>query len=216
MAHTNQPDPHVQPGGEVLGHGVRAASAAVHHEITDIPLGGVTRAATISLVFIGLVMLAMWGAWGFFLSQAKASDPGKPAMAADDFGQRIPATPRLQSLPVNDLASYRAQQAAKLGGVAWVDQGAGTVRLPIDAAMRLIVDRADAFADQKAKAPETHSWAFPGAARSDLAGGDAEAVPPAAAPASGEHPPAHGAHGTEAAPPPHAAEPAAPAVPPQH
>ena len=70
MAHTNQPGPHVQPGGEVLGHGVRAASAAVHHEITDIPLGGVTRAAIITLVFIGLVMLLMWGAWGFFLWQA--------------------------------------------------------------------------------------------------------------------------------------------------
>ena len=211
MAHTNQPDPHVMPGGEVHGHGVRAASAAVHHEVTDIPLGGISRAAIISMVFIGLVFLLMWGAWGFFLSQAKAGDPGKPAMAEDDFGQRLPSTPRLQSLPGHDLSSYRAQQAAKLNGVAWVDQGAGTVRLPIDAAMRLIVERADTFADQKAKAPEDHSWAFPGAARTDLAGGDA-----AAAPAHGEHTPAPAAHGAEAAPTPHAAEPAKPAAPPQH
>ena len=214
MADTNKPDvTHVDPGGEVHGHGVLAASAAVHHEVTDIPLGGLTRAAVIATVFVGLVMLLMWGAWGFFLSQAKQSDPGKPAMASDDFGKRLPATPRLQSVPGDDLTSYRAGQAAKLGGLAWVDQSAGTVRMPIKAAMRLIVTRADAFADQKAKAPETHSWAFPGAARSDLAGGDAEAAPAAAAPASGEHPPAHDAHGTEAAPTPHAAEPAAP---PQH
>ncbi len=108
MAHTNNrrrtgERTHVHPGGEVHGHGVRAASAAVHHEVTDIPLGGLTRAAVIAVVFVGLVMVLMWGAWGFFLSQAKQGDPGKPAMAAEDFGQRLPATPRLQSVPGDDL-----------------------------------------------------------------------------------------------------------------
>ena len=88
-------------------------------------------------------------------------------MAAEDYGQRLPATPRLQSAPTDDLAAYRAEQAAKLNGLAWVDQSAGTVRMPINAAMRLIVARADAFADQHAKAPADHSWAFPGAARMD-------------------------------------------------
>ncbi len=83
-------------------------------------------------------------------------------MAADDYGQRLPATPRLQSVPNDDLAGYRKEQAAKLNGLAWVDQSAGTVRVPITAAMKLIVSRADAFADQHAKAPEVHSWAYPG------------------------------------------------------
>ena len=41
MAHINQPETHVDPAArDVHGHGVRAASAAVHHEVTDIPLGG--------------------------------------------------------------------------------------------------------------------------------------------------------------------------------
>ena len=216
MAHINhpgaQPGPdehsHVKPGGEVKGHGVRDVSVAVHHEVTDIPLGGVTRAATFTVVFIGLVMLLMWGAWGFFLGQERQIDPGKPAMAADDYGQRLPATPRLQSLPTDDLAAYRAQQTAKLNGLAWVDQSAGEVRLPINAAMRLIVSRADTFADQQAKAPEDHSWSFPGAARTDLT--DAPAAAPAAEHAPAAAPAAHG----EAPPAPaHAAPPAAP---PQH
>jgi hypothetical protein len=211
MAHINQPtgggeDTHVHPGGEVHGHGVRAASAAVHHEVTDIPLGGVTRAAVITVVFVGAVMVAMWGAWGFFLSQATQGDPGKPAMAAEDYGQRLPATPRLQSMPTEDLSAYRAEQAAKLNGLAWVDQSAGTVRMPINAAMRLIVTRADAFADQHAKAPVDHSWAFPGAAGLDAAAA-APAAPAAAAPAHGTD------HAAPAAPP--AVAPHAPA-PPQH
>jgi hypothetical protein len=207
MAHINQPgtgggeDTHVHPGGDVHGHGVGAASAAVHHEVTDIPLDGVTRAAGITIVFVGGVMLAMWGVWGFFLSQEKQIDPGKPAMAAEDFGQRLPATPRLQSVPGEDLAAYRAEQAAKLSGLAWVDQSAGTVRMPINAAMRLIVTRADAFADQHAKAPVDHSWAFPGAANMESAP-TTPAAPAAAAPAHGTE---HAAPAAPAAAAPHQA-----------
>ena len=192
MAHTNKPEKpgriseqagaghgpqppvgsetHAAPGGEVYGHGVGAQSEAVNHEVTDIPLAGVTRAAAISAVFIGLVMLLMWGAWGFFLGQARAIDPGRPAMAAEDFGSRIPGTPRLQTVPVSDLEAYRAEQAAKLAGLGWVDQGAGTVRMPIDAAMKLIVSRADAYANQQAAVPADVSWNEPGAAQMDRAG----------------------------------------------
>jgi len=198
MAHTSQTGPGADPHTD---HGLE--SVAVNHEVTDIPLDGLTRAAVISVVFIAVVMLLMWGAWGFFLGQARSTDPGKPAMAAEDFGQRLPETPRLQSVPGSDLTAYRAEQAAKLNGLAWVDQGAGTVRMPIGAAMRLIVTRADAFADQHAKAPVDHSWAHPGAARTNEA-------PAAAAPAA----PATPAHGTEHAPA--APAPAAPPPAPQH
>jgi hypothetical protein len=222
MAHINHPGTptgpdehsHVHPGGEVHGHGVRDASVAVHHEVTDIPLGGVTRAAGFTVVFVGLVMLLMWGAWGFFLNQAKQLDPGKPPMSAEDYGQRLPPTPRIQSVPTVDLAAYRAEQAAKLNGLAWVDQGAGEVRVPINAAMRLIVSRADSFADQHAKTPEDHSWAFPGAAHMDTATPPAAPGPaaPGADPAHGEHAPATSGTATT----PAAAAPATPHQPPQH
>jgi hypothetical protein len=166
MAHTDPSKPsgsHAEPGGEVHGGGVNVTSAVINHEVTDIPLAGTTAAALFCAAGLGLVMVLMWGAWGFFLSQARTNDPGKPEMAADDFGQRLPGTPRLQSLPGQDLGDYRAQQTEKLEGLAWVDQGAGTVRIPINSAIDLIVQRADTFADQQAKPPADHSWAFPGA-----------------------------------------------------
>jgi hypothetical protein len=224
MADIKRGEPsHVEPGGEVHGTGVGAHAVVLNHETSDIPLTGTTRAALFSAVGIGLVMVLMWGAWGFFLGQAKQVDPGKPPMSADDYGSRLPQTPRLQSVPEQDLSSYRAEQAAKLNELAWVDQGAGTVRLPIHAAMRLIVQRADAFADQRAKAPAEHSWSEPGAALLDAS--TAPATPAAAghgAPAAGDHAapapahtPAHGAptaapaHGPAAAPAP-GAKPATP------
>jgi hypothetical protein len=131
-------------------------------------------------------------------------------MSAEDYGRRLPATPRLQSVPTADLAAYRAEQTAKLNGLAWVDQSAGEVRMPINAAMRLIVSRADSFADQHAKAPENHSWAFPGAAHMDTAAPAAAA--PAAAPATGDHAPATPGTSTT----PAAASPSTPHPAPQH
>ena len=193
MAHT---DPTLT-GEDALGpHG------KANHETTDISLVGTTRIALFSFGAIGLVFVLMWGAWGFFLKQASATDPGKPAMSLPDYGSRVPATPRVQSLPTDDLKGYRAAQNAKINGLAWVDQGAGTVRIPINAAMRLIVERSEAFADPNAKVPPDHSWAFPGAAMMDR-GAAAPAAP--AAPAD--------PHAGHAAP---AAAPAAPAAPPHH
>jgi len=91
--------------------------------------------------------------------------------------------------------------------------------MPIDAAMHLIVARADAFADPKAKAPEDHSWAFPGAAMMDRAG------EPPAPPLPGHSPSPVPAHGTAELPQPHTTAPseqdkpqerAQPPAPPQH
>jgi hypothetical protein len=205
MAHTNPAasgDPHAAHG-----------NGGVNHETSDIPLVGTTRAAIFSLAGIGVVFVLMWGAWGFFLSQAKQGDPGKPEMAADDFGQRLPATPRLQSLPGQDLREYRAQQSEKLDGLAWVDQSAGTVRIPINAAMQLIVQRADTFADQQAKTPADHSWAFPGAAMTE------RAAEPAAPPLPEHSPSAVPGHGTAERPQTHSPAPTEqdkPQAPPHH
>ncbi|HEY8551460.1 MAG TPA: hypothetical protein VIL35_15995 [Vicinamibacterales bacterium] len=175
MAHT---DPHHGPQGT-------GAAPTVNHETTDIPLTGTTRAALLSLVIVFAVMGLMYLAWGFFVSRVQATDPGRPPMAAEDFGQRLPPTPRLQSEPGPDLARYRAEQEQRLSTWGWVDQAAGTVHIPIDRAMDLVVERADQFADPSLAAP---------------ADGVAPADAPAPSPGTGETPaPAETAAGGGAA-----------------
>jgi len=49
--------------------------------------------------------------------------------------------PRLQIAPQLDLAAMRAREEAELHSYGWIDRKAGVVRLPIDRAMELMVQR---------------------------------------------------------------------------
>ncbi len=52
-----------------------------------------------------------------------------------------PPEPHLQVSPSRDLQKLRASEDAALSSYGWVDQKAGIVRLPIDRAMDLVVQR---------------------------------------------------------------------------
>jgi hypothetical protein len=140
---------------QTSSHGEHAAHGApLNHEATDVPLTGTTRAALVTLVIIGVVMALMYGAWMFFESQARKSDPGAPPMADKDYGRRLPVLPRVQSTPATDLARFRAAQEGKLASYGWVDRASGVVHIPIERAIDLTAERAASIADpQAATAP---------------------------------------------------------------
>ena len=62
--------------------------------------------------------------------EAKAIDPTK------SFPE-----PRLQKTPIPDLKAVRAAENQVLDTYGWVDQQKGTVRIPIDQAMDLVVKK---------------------------------------------------------------------------
>jgi hypothetical protein len=51
------------------------------------------------------------------------------------------SAPRLQSAPASDLAVLRRQKSAMLDEYRWIDPDRGVVRIPIDRAMQLTVER---------------------------------------------------------------------------
>ncbi len=53
----------------------------------------------------------------------------------------MPPAPRLQPDPIEDLNSLRASEHNLLNDYGWVDPKAGVVRIPIDQAMQLMVQR---------------------------------------------------------------------------
>ena len=54
---------------------------------------------------------------------------------------RLPPSPRFQENPQQELRELRAKQKALLEGYGWVNKEAGIARIPIEDAMKIVVQR---------------------------------------------------------------------------
>jgi hypothetical protein len=116
------------------GHG------APHHEESDVDIRGVFRFAAWLFVLTVATGLVCWMLFRYFDSEAAE------AGAARDFPLAagrvdVPPEPRLQVTPRDDLQELRRQEDAILNTYTWVDRDAGIVRIPIEVAMRLTLER---------------------------------------------------------------------------
>jgi hypothetical protein len=63
------------------------------------------------------------------------ADPGGPVEA------QVPLQPTIQVNPIQDLQQIRATQRANVEGYGWVDRESGMVRIPVERAMELLLER---------------------------------------------------------------------------
>jgi hypothetical protein len=109
------------------------------HERRDIRVGTV---AWVGIVLLGL--LAVIGhvvPWiAFKLMEEQPPPEGAAASPLEGF-QLPPPPPRLQANPQADLARMRSEAEERLRSFGWADRPNGVVRMPIDRAMDLIVER---------------------------------------------------------------------------
>jgi hypothetical protein len=87
---------------------------------------------------VGLVVLGVLGSAAVFHFFVRHQPLGPPASPFEDI-RTVPPEPRLQTAAPLDLRSYRADQEKILHEYAWVDSHAGTVRIPVDRAMDLLL-----------------------------------------------------------------------------
>lgn len=116
------------------------ADSEPRHEMRDasarIPLGVIVFMVIFVPLGLGLVWVLMATVWA------------PPPFIDDPFpGEDIvqapiesPA-PALQTSPQSDLATFEARMTEQLTHYAWVDRQTGIVRLPIERAMALLVER---------------------------------------------------------------------------
>jgi hypothetical protein len=126
--------PHAGPGHD------GAAQTSVHHETSDVDIRGVL-AFGVGLVVVAFVIhLLVWVLFRFFdVREARQGIPQYPLAAQQE--SRLPPEPRLQTNPRQDLEDLRAAEQELLTTYGWVDRNAGIVRIPIDEAMKLVVQR---------------------------------------------------------------------------
>jgi hypothetical protein len=96
----------------------------------------------------------MWGMLRYFIADANKTDPGRatmatttavPAVAGDNMivpgtGSEMPP-PYLQTREPLGLERFRAGEDAILNNYGWVDKNNGVVRIPIERAKELLLER---------------------------------------------------------------------------
>lgn len=120
------------------------------HEMRDasarIPLVTIVFMAIFVPLGLGLVWVLTVTVWAppAPIDDPFAGDPGMTTPVANDSGVTTPVespAPPLQPSPQADLAEFDARMTHAMTHYGWVDRDAGTVRLPIDRAMALLVER---------------------------------------------------------------------------
>ena len=93
----------------------------------------------LGIMFAGLfITFLMFAGYGRIWSAQDAER--QPSKLAASLPVR-PPEPRLQDMPAQELQQFRQQEAAALSTYGWVEPAAGVVRIPVDRAMELTLER---------------------------------------------------------------------------
>ncbi len=115
----------------MLDHGAHEKSDA---GIRPIVLSGAALAVTV--VVVGLVV---WGVFAFLSAHPVATIVSNP-MAAENAAS-VPQGPRVEEHPYIELHELRSQEDSALSSYGWADKKSGAVRIPVDRAMELQLER---------------------------------------------------------------------------
>ena len=87
-----------------------------------------------------VISFVVWLLFQYFEArESRKVTPEFPLAAQQE--NRLPPEPRLQTNPRADLADLRAQEENVLETYGWIDKNASVVRIPIEEAMKLTVQR---------------------------------------------------------------------------
>jgi hypothetical protein len=112
----------------------------VVHEESDVNVGAIVRYGVGLVVVAAVVHLFLWWLLGVYERQNDRAQTQVYPMAAGQ-RDRLPPSPRFQENPQEELQELRAKQKALLEGYGWVNKEAGVARIPIEDAMKIVVER---------------------------------------------------------------------------
>ena len=109
----------------------------VAYEHSDVQIGTLLAFGGGLLAIVAVAALLMYGLFVAFEKQAAARDPLLSPVAARS--NEPPQGPELLRNEPANLRRFRQEEATKLDGAGWMNQGAGVAHVPIDVAKKLIL-----------------------------------------------------------------------------
>jgi hypothetical protein len=134
MAASHHENPHNAENPEHL------QNPDVVHEESDVNIRAIFGFAGGLIVTAVVIHLVIYVMFAYFERREAVKTVAEYPLAASQ-RDRQPPEPRLQTNPREDLADLRAKEDQQLTAYGWVDKNAGIVRIPIDTAMRLTLER---------------------------------------------------------------------------
>ena len=123
---------------ENLDYGPTPPGAKYEHTDIDPAIG--YKFATWLTIAMVLSFGIVYGAFRFFDSEAKTANEDLRYPMAAGLTRPVP-TPSLQTQPFKDIYMLREDEAKKLQSYGWIDQDGGVVRIPVDRAMEVMLQR---------------------------------------------------------------------------
>ena len=122
-----------------------------HHEKSDVNVRALLWSVVIFIAFAAITHLVLYLQFQFYRSMFRGKTNAPLTAVARPADANVPAEPRLQpftssqppytSTPVTDMEQMRAAEEQALHTPGWVDKQKGIVRIPIDVAKQLAVQR---------------------------------------------------------------------------
>jgi hypothetical protein len=127
---------HATPDDEYV-----ATTEGSGHEHTDANVWLIVQFAIWLTASALLTHGLMWGMFAWFVDNRNDTAPAVEFPLAAQQERRLPAGPRLQPIPANEIFEFRQRENAELSEYGWVDRNAGTVHIPIEQAKELLLQR---------------------------------------------------------------------------
>jgi hypothetical protein len=107
------------------------------YEKRDVNTRAITYASVVLFMLVIASLLSMYWVFDYFSKTQKLGPTASPFIDV----RQLPPEPRLQVQPLEDLNRVRQSQEDMLNSYDWTDRANGNVRVPIDRAMDLIIER---------------------------------------------------------------------------
>jgi hypothetical protein len=107
------------------------------HETSDANIRNLIISGVLLCCLVIAGLLVSGGVFHYFVGHQGL---GPPASPFEDV-RMLPPEPRLQVSAPKDLKQYKGAQGEILNSYGWVDQKAGVVRIPIDRAMGILLQK---------------------------------------------------------------------------
>jgi hypothetical protein len=113
---------------------------AAGHEISEVQPKPILAFLVLIAVFSALAFGVIVVYFKFLASEAARNSP-RPSPLLQAGAARQAPEPRLQVDAWGDWANYKADQERQLGHYSWANKDSATVRMPIERAMELVLQR---------------------------------------------------------------------------